>query len=497
MGPNMKRFRGFIADSARIVSRYIVGAVIVGVMASSGCSTNPATGKKQFNLISESQEINIGKEADAEIVASMGLYPDDSMQKYIQNFGRKLAAASERPELPWTFRLIDDPVVNAFALPGGYIYVTRGILSHLANEAELAGVVGHEIGHVTAQHSVTQMSRQQIAQIGLVAGMIIKPELQQYSQLASMGLGLMFLKFSRDNESEADDLGLRYMQRVNYDVREMPGVFEMLSRVSSASGGGRMPEWLATHPDPENRKERIASQADAVKGGKANAMVNRDQYMSLLDNMVFGLNPREGFFRGNTFYQPDLKIRYEFPQGWKYINQKQAVIGVSKEQDAIVQITLVKQQSTEAAAREFFSQQGVNSSQVRSEQINGMTATSGVFAAQTEQGALQGTASFVSYNGNVYQILGYTGQQQWSQYQGPISSSIRSFDKLTDPKLLNVQPMRLKVVTLDRPMTIEQFAQQYGSPVSVETLALINRVDKGTQMRAGQKVKRVVGEKFD
>src|SRR3989475_10303431 len=218
------------------------------------CAVTPATGSRQLMLISESHEIAMGREYDQEVAASIGLYADSALQRYIQQFGARLAATSERPNLPWTFHVVDDPVVNAFALPGGYIYVTRGILAHLNSEAELAGVVGHEIGHVTARHSVSQLSKQQLTQLGLAVGSIASPEFGRYAGVAGQALGVLFLKYSRDNESQADDLGLRYMRRANYDPREMPHVFEMLTRVSQAQGGGRVPEWLATHPNPENRR---------------------------------------------------------------------------------------------------------------------------------------------------------------------------------------------------------------------------------------------------
>ncbi|MCK4924176.1 MAG: M48 family metalloprotease, partial [Spirochaetes bacterium] len=222
-----------------------------------GCATNPATGERHFNLFSESQEIQMGRDADEQISASLGLYPDQELAEYVEDLGLRLAANSERPNLPWTFRVLDDPTVNAFALPGGYIYVTRGILTYLSSEAELAGVVGHEIGHVTAQHSVHRMSSQQLAQLGLGVGMVLAPELQRFGQLASTGLGLMFLKFGRDDETQADELGLRYMGREDYDAEEMVRVMAMLDGVSQSSGGGRIPEWLSTHPDPGNRREHI------------------------------------------------------------------------------------------------------------------------------------------------------------------------------------------------------------------------------------------------
>ena len=142
-----------------------------------GCATNPATGKPQLALISEQQEIELGRQNDQQVQQQLGLYPDPRLQDYVNRVGQKLAAASERPNLAWTFRVVDDPVVNAFALPGGHIYVTRGLMTHLTSEAELAAVLGHEIGHVTARHSVEQMSKQQLAQIGLLAGAILSPEL--------------------------------------------------------------------------------------------------------------------------------------------------------------------------------------------------------------------------------------------------------------------------------------------------------------------------------
>src|SRR5258708_14553360 len=215
-----------------------------------GCAVNPATGSRQLMLVSESQEISMGRDYDKEVVASIGLYSDSALQAWIQQFGARLAATSERPNLPWSFRVVDDPVVNAFALPGGFIYVTRGILGHLNSEAELAGVVGHEIGHVTARHSASQMTKQQLAPAGLVVGSIASPDLGRSAGLASQALGVLFLTDSRDNARQADDLSLRYMRGGNYDPPEMPPVFQMLARVGPAQSGARVPALLAPPPRP-------------------------------------------------------------------------------------------------------------------------------------------------------------------------------------------------------------------------------------------------------
>ena len=250
------------------------------------CAVNAATGRRQLSLISEGQEIQMGREYDPQVAASMGLDPDTALQRYVQDLGTRLAARSERPGLPWTFRVVDDPVVNAFALPGGYIYVTRGILAHLNSEAELSAVVGHEIGHVTARHSATQMSRQQLAQVGLAIGSIVSKDVERFGGIASAALGVLFLKYSRDNESEADALGLRYMRRADYAAREMPNVFVVLARVSAAQPGDRTPEWLATHPNPENRYARISQMIAALPPDSVGHRVDRERYFARVNGIV-------------------------------------------------------------------------------------------------------------------------------------------------------------------------------------------------------------------
>lgn len=475
--------------------RVTATVVLLCTVIFTGCSKNPATGRSQLNFISEGQEISMGRDADKQIVASLGLYPDSSLQRYVNRLGVEMAENSERPGLPWEFKVVDDPQVNAFALPGGYIYVTRGLMYHVENEAELTGVIGHEIGHVTAKHSVNRLSKQQLAQIGLIAGVLIEPELQRYAQLASTGLSLLFLKFSRDDEREADDLGLRYMRSAGNDPRELVGVFEMLDRVSKAAGGGRLPEWLATHPNPGNRRERIAKQLGELEVDPQRVTVNREAYLARIDGLVYGQDPREGFFRGNVFHHPGLAFRLQFPGGWQYSNQKQGVLAVNPNQDAVIQVTLSQARSADEAARDFFSQQGLEYERIQRGSINNMHSASARFAAQTEQGPIYGLASFIEHGNNVFQIVGY-GTQSWNRYENSVVAAVRSFARETDSRILNARPQRIDIVELDRSMTIDQFYQRYNSAAPVQAVALINQVDTGSRLVAGQKVKRIVGEQF-
>jgi len=474
--------------------RWVARLAMLAGVGAGACAVNPATGSRQLMLISESHEIAMGREYDQEVAASIGLYADSALQRYIQQFGARLAATSERPNLPWTFHVVDDPVVNAFALPGGYIYVTRGILAHLNSEAELAGVVGHEIGHVTARHSVSQMSKQQLAQLGLAVGTIASPELGRYAGLAGQALGVLFLKYSRDNESQADDLGLRYMRRVNYDPREMPHVFELLTRVSQAQGGGRVPEWLATHPDPENRRGRIEQEIAALPQNFSGAAVNRDDYLRRLDGLVFGNNPREGYFKDNQFFHPDLRFRVTFPEGWTTSNGKQAVVAVSPQKDALVEVSLAKEQTADAAARAFLAQRGFTSGDPVRASVGGLPAVSAAFAAATESGTLRGTALFVEHGGAVYRLVGYSTEPRWPAVQAAAERALRSFARLTDPAALVVQPQRVDIVRLDRRTTIEEMARQRPSAASAATLALVNQVDPQTPLEPGRLVKWIVGQ---
>ncbi|HET9383866.1 MAG TPA: M48 family metallopeptidase, partial [Gemmatimonadales bacterium] len=317
--------------------RFVALMLIAGAVA--GCARNPATGQNELMLVSESQEIRMGQQYDSQVVAAIGLYPDPALQSYVQTLGARLAATSERPNLPWTFRVVDDPAVNAFAVPGGFIYVTRGILAHMTNEAQLATVLGHEIGHVTARHTAAQMSKEQLATLGLVVGSIASKQVAQYAGVASQALSVLFLKFSRDNENQADELGVRYSSRANFDSREMANVMRLLDKLSSESGG-RLPEWLATHPDPGNRVEHINQLVAKSQTDFTGATVNRAGFERRLDGIMFGMNPREGFFKGGVFYHPDLRFSMMFPSGWRVMNSKQAVAGQSSQQDAIIELTL-------------------------------------------------------------------------------------------------------------------------------------------------------------
>jgi predicted Zn-dependent protease len=459
------------------------------------CAVNPATGQRQLALVSEQQEVQLGQQAAEETRAALGLVQNDALQTYVREVGSRLAAGSERPNLPWSFQVVNDPTPNAFALPGGFIFVTRGMLNHMDSEAELASVLGHEIAHVTARHSVEQISRAQLAQLGFGVGMILFPDIQSFGGLLSSGLQLLFLKFGRDAERQADELGFRYALEQQYDVREMADVFTTLQQISAREGGSPLPAWASTHPDPGERVETVRKRVAALDIPLEGLKVGREPFLTQIDGLVWGEDPRQGFFQGNRFLHPDMRFEMTFPQGWRTQNLPQAVIAASPEQDAVIQLTLASGTPREALQR-FAAQSGVQVSQPTDETVNGLPAAAVRFAAQSEQGQLEGTAVLIAYNDRTYQIIGYTPAGRLAQRNEDIVRTARSFAPLTDERILAIEPRRLDVVPLPRQMSLAQFAESYPSAVDLDTLVLLNQVESAeTPLPAGRLVKRVVGEK--
>jgi predicted Zn-dependent protease len=280
------------------------------------CVTNPVTGKKEFSLLTERDEKAMGLAYDPQVISEFGLYDDKNLQDFINEKGKKMAAISHRPTLGFQFRILDSPVVNAFAVPGGYVYFTRGIMAHFNNEAEFAGVLGHEIGHVTARHSARQYTSTMLAQLGFVLGMVVSEDFRQYSELAGLGLNLLFLQFSRSHESQSDKLGVEYSTKIGYDAHEMANFFQTIQRLQTQSGGG-VPTILSTHPDPGNRYSRVHELAAKQQGGNPNKnlKVNRDSYLKMIDGIIYGEDPAQGYVEGSKFYHPVMKFQFDIPNG--------------------------------------------------------------------------------------------------------------------------------------------------------------------------------------
>lgn len=468
---------------------YIVGSVLLAA----ACATNPVTGRSQLSLVSESQEIEMGRGELARARQETGFIADANLEQYVANIGKQMAAASERPNLPWEFHVLDDPMVNAFAAPGGFVFVTRGILTYLNSEAELAAVLGHEIGHVTAKHTVAMISQQQLAQVGLVAGSIAAPSAAGgiAGQIAGAATSLYFLKFSRNDESQADQLGHRYSLMQGYDVREMPNTFRTLERLGAASGRGSTPGFLSTHPDPGSRIQKTQAWADTVSN-PSRLHADRDRFLNRVDGLVFGADPEQGYFEGGYFLHPTLRFRFAVPQGWQTLNQLTQVVMAEPNGQAQITLSPSQQTSASAAAQTFLAQQGVTSAGGQRTTVNGLPAVAADFTATTQQNqTLRGTVLFVEYGGSVYQFLGLALASSWSQQGGAINQALRSFGPTPAGQRFQ-QRKYVKVVTLSRNTSVATLAQQSNGAISAQQLAIINGVADGASIQAGRRVKTVV-----
>jgi len=400
----------------------------------------------------------MGRKADKDILAQYGAYSDTSLAQLIDRVGKKLAAVSERPDLDWHFRLLDSPVVNAFALPGGYIYITRGILAAMNSEAQLAGVIGHEIGHVTARHTAQQITKSQIAGVGLLAGMILSPDVARYGDIIQGSLGLMFLKFGRDDETQADDLGIRYAVKAGYDPREIPPTYDMLQRLSQRTGSGGLPSWLSTHPDPGDRKVRTSTVAHeaVLLHGETGLVVNENGLKRQLEGLVYGDDPRSGYLVDNHFYHPELGFEMDWPNGWSVENSAAAVTGHAPDGKAGIQLTLEDTEDGPDVPADYVAwlatKNKLSDPVGRARTVGGKDA----WVGKATVGGNEISLAFIDRgNGSFYQFVGIPGA---TDAAGRFPNTIDSFGPLRDPAKANVASDTLDIITAPGNETIEQIA---------------------------------------
>ena len=480
------------------MSRFIIPFAIVLALGAA-CATNPATGRRQISLMSEAQEISIGQEQDLLVKKEMGLYNDPALQQYVSDIGMRLAKLSERPSLPWHFAVVDQPAVNAFALPGGYIYITRGILPFLDNEAELAGVLGHEIGHVTARHAAQQYTRSVGGQIGLVALGIFVPTARPFGDLASQGLGVLFLKYGRGDELQSDSLGAKYEAAGGWDPAGVPGMLSTLGRLDEAAGEKKgVPNWLSTHPDPLSRVKEIEPQVQQIKAAAPGTTFRqgRDALLQRVDGLVYGDSPEQGITRGSTFFHPPLKFRIDFPAAWEVQNSPSEVVAKAPDAEIYMLFELVEQpqgRGMEEVARNQMQMAGFRAVQGERSTIDGLEAFIGVYQGQIESlGSVTMRAAHISYERNVFMVAGLAAPNVFQQSDGAFLTSIRSFKRLTPAEAENIHPNRIDLYVVRSGDTWQSIAERSGGAVKPATLAVMNNAAPNSQPQPGTRIKIVV-----
>ncbi len=485
-------------------------ALSFGLLA--GCGTqvvNPVTGKTELSAMDERSEIAEGKKGHEQVMAQYGVVKDARLQAYVNQIGQRLAAQSHRANLQWTFTVLDSPEINAFALPGGYVYVTRGILAYMESEADMAGVIGHEIGHVTARHGAQRATRQQNAGLGVLAASVLGAvlESQGVSGAADLtgrvaqGVAAGYVaKYSREQELQADTLGAEYLARNRYNPSNMVDVIQVLKSqeayaADQAKAEGRPvrdgDDWLASHPSNEQRLQSIRQIAAGYQGQYGDD--GRDRFLQAIRGMTFGDSPEQGLVRGQNFYHPELGIALTAQPGWRIQNSPSALTFASPQGDAALRMLAVPPKSGNNHEDILKNGLGATQGQVTRSNLNGLAATHFAGVRRLQNGQTQPLqATIVTGPKNASYALLYLAANEAAKARAmqAMNATEKTFRPMSSADTRAARPWAVDLVPYPR----GGFAALQSPGVSTERqLRLLNGLyDGGPEPKVGQLVK-VVG----
>ena len=442
-----------------------------------------------------------GAKPDPQVIEQFGLYNSAPLQAYISRQGKAMTTISDRPG-DYGFTIVDSPIINAFATPDGHVYFTRGIMAYFNDEAQFTGVLGHELGHITARHGQKQQTRSTLTSLGLLLGSVVSPNVVgRLAQPLSQGIGVLFLKYSRDNENEADALGVKYSTKTGYDASHMASFFQTLERTEQQSGGSGVPTFLSTHPNSADRYQRVKGLAAQAQQnlGKTSLKVNRDSYLRSIDGLLFGDDPRQGFVEGSVFYHPELKLRLPVPAGWKTENTPAQFQMSEPSGKAVLVFTNAPAGTAAVSATSVAKQIGLASAQTQNTTINGFPAV--VFegdqaaSSSSAQSAPAHVRGYVVQDGQTnYALLGLAPTASFGTYAPQFDQVAQGFQRLTDASRLTRQPDRIRIKQAKAATTLRQALTANGVPSArLEELAIVNGMQLTDRLPAGTLFK-VVGK---
>jgi predicted Zn-dependent protease len=474
-----------------------IAVVVLGALTLTHCALNPVTGDKDFVLMSEQQEIQMGAEAHQDVLKEYAALPNPELQAYVNEVGQRLAKQSHRPNLPWHFTVVDSPDVNAFALPGGYVYITRGLMAYLNSEAELAGVIGHEIGHVTARHGVRQQSASTAVGLGAVLGSILVPGmnnqagaslLQTLAQAWTAGYG-------REHELESDRLGAEYLAKTGYRPQAMIDVIGVLKNqelfsAEQAKRDGRQPRTyhgtFATHPGNDTRLQQVVAAANQYS--VVNPREGQSEYLQKMAGVVFGDSPDQGLIRNNMLLHEKLGLTIQFPPGWRVQNRPDRVVALSPKGDALVEL----QQGPKHDRPLETLQKGVKLDGGARYDSGSLSGYPAAFAAGAQQGKPVVVAAVV-FNGTQYLIAGMAKDKPaYDRERNTLRAAINSFRAITPAERQVARPHVLQLITAQPGTTMAGLARP--SPLGIDAesqLRLMNALYPSGEPKPGQRLKIV------
>jgi predicted Zn-dependent protease len=487
----------------KLLHRFALLAFVASASLS-GCSTNPVTGSPDLVFQSEAGEIKRAKEVHPMLLQQFGgAYEDQQIQAYVNEVGQKAAKASHRPELQYTFTVLDSEEINAFTTGGGYVYITRGIMNYLNSEAELTAVLGHEIGHITARHPVRQQSKSTLAGIGAMAVGIFTGS-GDLAGLANYAGAALISGYGRDQELEADRLGAEYLVKVGYAPEHMIDVVRLLKNqelfeIQRAREEKRQPHVyhgvFASHPDNDQRLSEVVKAADKLEAKIDNKDAEHDKYLKVVEGLPVGASRAQGALKGNRFYHAHLGLTLAFPSGWNVENRADRLIALSPQKDSMLQMQ-TQAPPPNTGPREFLSRLLARQSAGQAEpiEINGLQGyTTIVRAAPTEFGIVPVRYVVIYYNNLAYIFAGASRGSSNVPAADPLfMSTVKTFRRLKQNEFALAEPYKIKTIRATENTRIADLAKS--SPLKkypAEQLRLLNDLYPDKEPKPGQLIKIV------
>lgn len=483
--------------------RLTAAVAVLAVVA--GCATNPATGSPELVLMSEKKEVEIGAKMHREVVAKNGLQRSEALQDYVNRIGQELAAVSERPDLDFTFTVLDDDTVNAFALPGGYIYVTRGLMAHLNSEAQLAAVLGHEIGHVTARHAVSRDRQNKLlGALGIASAVATGSVLAaEATNIVGQGVGA---RYNRQQELQADELGATYIAKVGYPSEAAAESIDVIKRkelfeLEQARLEGRQARvyhgFFASHPDNDLRLREIVDAASKIPS-EGNRGDRQEEYFKQIDGMRFGPRGAAGVTRGSTYYHGGFRLKLRFPEGWRVEDQRRQLVAIAPDNETTLHVYAVPVRRDQDIAEVLKGRLGVTELQEgRNTTIDGLPAhIATVKRWESPHGPRPARVAIIhNPNRGVGYVFAGSAKKDLSRIAADQQyiATIFKFERMkTRQDLSYAQAPRVKIIQTGAADSVESLAERTAIPNYPEQqLRLLNGLYPAGEVQPGQAIKIV------